>query len=66
MLRLTMTQVVYTYLFTAVMIRFEKERYTVNEGAGSVTLVLLINIPKAINVGVVYSTTDETARGTYM
>ena len=46
------------------MIRFEKERYTVNEGAGSVTLVLLINLPYPNNVAVVYSTTDGTARGT--
>ena len=45
------------------MVRFEKERYTVNEGAGSVTLVLLINHPNNNDITVLYSTTDGTAQG---
>ena len=64
-----MTQVynyIHTYLFTAVMVRFEKERYTVNEGAGSVALVLLISHPNNNDITVLYSTKDRSARGTCM
>ena len=45
------------------MIRFKKEKYTVNESAESVTVVVLTNGPTDRNITVQYSTVDGTARG---
>ena len=45
------------------MIRFKKEKYTVNESAESITVVVLTNGPTDRNITVRYSTVDGTAQG---
>ena len=55
------------YMYTAaVVVRFEKERYTVNEVAGSVALLLVTSHPSTNNISVLYSTIDGTAQGSHV
>ena len=53
------------FFIIAIVIGFEEERYTVNEGAENVTVVLLTNGPTDRNISVQYSTIDGTARGNF-
>ena len=50
-------------LLIAVLIRFEKEKYIVNEDAQYITVALLTNGPTVKNITMQYLTIDGTAQG---